>query len=78
MENNYELEDGLIKISDILPLLEIEAKSKNLQVFTFTNEDLKQYYTPKNEKIGIVLLAKNKDNALFNLKNLRKCYAVKI
>jgi len=77
-EKDYNLDEGLVRLVDIQPLLELEAKAKNLKVFLFTNEILEKLFTPKRKDIGVILLAKDEDNALYNLKSLRKCYIVKI
>jgi len=79
VEQEYQPdESGLIKLEDLLPLLTKEAEIKNLKIFIFKNEEIKEFFETKTDQVGVVLLAKNKDNALNNLKNLRKCYAVKI
>lgn len=75
-EKDYQPEKGLIRLDDILPLLQMEAESKGLKVFQFSNEEVNTFFNTKRTDFSIVLLAKNKDNALYNLKNLRKCYAV--
>lgn len=77
-EKDYQPEDELIKLDDIYPILKQEGLNKGLEIFLFTNEEVNKYHKTKNDKFGILLLAKDKDNALINLKNLRRCYAVKI
>ena len=70
--------ENLLSLSFIKPLLEKEAKVKNLNVYLFNNEEIIKYYNVLDKNIGVILLAKDDDNALFNLKNLRKCYAVNV
>ena len=72
-----ELGELLLK-EDLLPIIELDAKSKNLKVFEFTNEDIKEYFTPKHSKIEVLVVAKNRDCATWNLKNLRHSYLVKV
>ena len=75
-EKDYKPEKGLIKLDDILPLLQMEAESKGLTVFQFSNEEVNAHFNTKRNDFSIVLLAKDESNALYNLKNLRRCYAV--
>jgi len=74
--NQTEVED-VILAEELLPMLKIEADSKNLKVFVFNNEEIKKYFTPKSDNLGIALLAKDEDNAIYNIKNLRKCYLIR-
>lgn len=66
-----------VSAEELLPLLQMEAKSKGLNVFVFTYEDLKDDFFLRSEKLGIALLAKDEDNAKYNLNNLRRCYLIK-
>ena len=77
-DENYELDGGLVKLEDLMPLLQREAINKGLKIFIFENSEIKEFFNSKRDDVGVILLAKNKDNALFNLKNLRRCYLVKI
>lgn len=77
-DENYELDGGLVKLEDLMPLLQREAINKGLKIFIFENSEIKEFFNSKRDDVGVILLARNKDNALFNLKNLRKCYLVKI
>ena len=63
---------------ELLLLLHREALSKDLKVFVFEEEDLKIFFplTVKKENIAVALLAKNEDNAIYNLKNQHKCYVM--
>ena len=70
--------EKLLSLSFIKPLLEKEAELKNLNVYLFNNEEIIKYYNVSDKNIGVILLAKDENNALFNLKNLRKCYAVNV
>lgn len=70
--------DAILKESELIPLLEKEAHYKGLKVFVFSNEDLKKYFNPVNEIIGMALLARDEDSARFNLRNLRRCYLIQL
>ena len=70
--------EKLLSLSFIRPILEKEAELKNLNVYLFNNEEIIKYYNVSDKNIGVILLAKDENNALFNLKNLRKCYAVNV
>ena len=70
--------EKLLSLSFIKPILEKEAELKNLNVYLFNNEEIIKYYNVLDKNIGVILLAKDDDNALFNLKNLRKCYAINV
>mgnify|MGYP003606321606 FL=1 len=70
--------EKLLSLSFIKPILEKEAELKNLNVYLFNNEEIIKYYNVSDKNIGVILLAKDENNALFNLKNLRKCYAVNV
>lgn len=73
---NEKVED-VVLATELLPLLALEAKSKNLNVYVFNNEDVKEFFELKSEKLSIALLAKDEDNARINLRNLRRCYLVR-
>ena len=73
----YKPKDGLIDLDILKPLLEKEMVANKLNMYLFTNEEIQQYHKLKRNDFSIVLLAKNKTNALTNLKNLRRCYAVR-
>ena len=70
--------EKLLSLSFIRPILEKEAELKNLNVYLFNNEEIIKYYNVSDKNIGVILLAKDENNALFNLKNLRKCYAINV
>ena len=70
--------EKLLSLSFIKPILEKEAELKNLNVYLFNNEEIIKYYNVSDKNIGVILLAKDENNALFNLKNFRKCYAVNV
>ena len=70
--------EKLLSLSFIKPILEKEAELKNLNVYLFNNEEIIKYYNVLDKNIGVILLAKDENNALFNLKNLRKCYAINV
>ena len=72
-----DIEKELIDPEQLLPLLEEEAKKKSLKVFVFNNEEVRKHFNVKSEKIAVALLAQNEDNALINLKNLKRCYLIK-
>ena len=77
-EKDYQPEDGLIKKEDLLPLLEMDAMRKGLQVHFFNNEEISKFFKTERSDVGVLLLARDAESALWNLKNLRKCYSVKI
>ena len=74
----------MVNKNELLPLslinlfLEKEAELKGLKVYIFNNEEITKYYNVADKNIGVALLAKDDNNALFNLKNLRKCYAINV
>ena len=46
-EKDYQPDEGLIKLDDIYPILKQEGLSKGLEIFLFTNEEVKsmlKYY----------------------------------
>ena len=61
---------------ELLLLRHREALSKGLKVFVFEEEDLKSLFSLKKDNIAVALLAKNEDNAIYNLKNQHKCYVM--
>jgi hypothetical protein len=73
-----EDEKSLINEEDLIPILEMEAKNKDLSVFIFKGKELKEYYPNANEAVGVALLAKTERSAIFNLQNLRRCYLIKL
>jgi hypothetical protein len=78
MENiNQELAK-LPTLDAIYPLLDKEARSKNLQIFIFDYEELKEHFTPKYEEVAVVTISKNKDTALWNIKNFRHSYLIRL
>lgn len=63
---------------ELLPILYEVAKLKDLQVFIFREDNLKKYYPNSEKDIGVALMANNEDNAIYNIKNLRRCYLYKL
>jgi hypothetical protein len=61
-------------LDEIYPLLDLEAKAKNLQIFIFEQEELKEYFTPKFKEVAVAVISKNKDGAIWNIKNYRHSY----
>ena len=55
-----------------------KEKRKNLDMFIFEKEELKSYFPELNpdEDFALVTLARNRDNAIYNVKNLRKTYII--
>lgn len=74
---NVEKVEDVVLMEEILPFLQAEAKIKNLNVYIFDNDEVKNYYDLKSETLGVALLAKDEDNARYNLKNLRRCYLIR-
>lgn len=73
MNNNVSVNDLLLE-EELEQILLIESTRLNLSIFKFIGEELKKYHNPANESIGVMLLAKDNDNARYNLANLRRCY----
>lgn len=73
-----ELAPDIYAENDIVPKLEAIAAAKGLEVYMFRDGVLKEYFSNINPDIGIVLMAKNEENARWNLQHLRKCYFVKL
>lgn len=69
--------EEVIKLSELMPILEDEADFRKLNIYVFDNTEIKKYFEAKSEDLGIVLLAKDEDNAFYNLRNLRRCYLVR-
>ena len=76
IEQSQNVEEVALS-TELLPWLEELAKAKNLNVYVFDNEETTKYYNTKSDTLGIALLAKDEDNALYNIKNLRKCYLIR-
>ena len=74
----------MVNKNELLPLslinlfLEKEAELKGLKIYIFNNEEIAKYYNVADKNIGVALLAKDDNNALFNLKNLRRFYIVNV
>lgn len=69
--------EDVILIDELLPFLQAAAVQKNLNVYVFSSEEVKNFHELKSEKLGVALLAKDEDNARYNLQNLRRCYLVR-
>ena len=53
------------------------AQRLNIGLFIFEKEELKLYHNIDETKdFAIAVLAKDRDNAIFNLKNQRRCYII--
>jgi transposase len=63
---------------ELMFALNQEAERKNLDMFIFEKEELKSYFPDlnPNEDFALVTLARNRDNAIYNMKNLRKTYII--
>lgn len=76
------MEDNIIKnlpsLDELYPLLDKEAKSKGLQIFIFDKEDLKEFFIPRFNNIAVVTIAKNQDNAKWNIKNYKHSYLIQV
>lgn len=79
MEENEKAKevDDILLASEFLPLLKRQAEYLKLNVYVFNKEDFKDLFEVKSERLGIALLAKDVDNARYNLKNLRRCYLIR-
>lgn len=76
--DNIQGRNQLIDKDIIIPILEKEAQIKNLKVFLFKDEELREYYANANPDVGIALLARDESSAKFNIQNLRRCYLVNL
>lgn len=68
----------VIELSDAEQLmfaLYRKALELNLEIFLFEKEELLKYYNVVKD-IAIVTIAKNKDNAIWNLQNQKRCYVL--
>ena len=76
MEEQKSIDDisQLPTLDVIYPILDKVAKAKNLQIFIFEYEELKKYFNPRFENIGLAVISKYKDNAIWNMKNYRHSY----
>lgn len=70
--------DELLFDDELISLLQDEAKKLGLNIYVFSNEEVAKYFTTKSNKVGVILLARDEDNARVNLQNKRKCYVVKL
>ena len=63
---------------ELMFALNQEAERKNLDMFIFEKEELKSYFPDLNpdEDFALVTLARTRDNAIYNMKNLRKTYII--
>lgn len=77
LEIKDELEN-LPMAEEILPLLQIEAQAKGLNVYVFEKEDFKDLFEVQNESIALAILARDEDNAKINLRNLRHCWLIRL
>lgn len=59
---------------DILAQVTALAKEKGLEAFVFEGEELNKYLDDIPKGFGIATIAKDKDSAIWNLKNTRHCY----
>ena len=69
--------DELLFEDELISLLQDEAKKLGLNIYVFSNEEVAKYFTTKSNKIGVILLARDEDNAIYNLKNRRRSFIVK-
>lgn len=63
---------------ELMFALNQEAERKNLDMFIFEKEELKSYFPELDDKedFALVTLARTRDNAIYNMKNLRKTYII--
>lgn len=73
-----ELAPNAYDESVLVPKLQAIAKLKDLEVFLFKDEGLKEYFSNINSALGVVLMARTEESARWNLQNFRKCYLVKL
>ena len=54
-----------------------QALILNLDLFIFEKEELRKYFTIDETKdFAIAIISKNRDNAICNLQNKRRCYVI--
>ena len=61
----------------IMAFVHEKATKAGLKVFICEGDELKQYYDLKDDKLGVAVIAKNKDNAIINLKNQKNSFVLK-
>ena len=62
---------------ELMQRLSEEADKKNLDMFIFEKDELKNYFEVRqNKDFALVTLAKNRESALWNIKNLRHTYII--
>ena len=62
---------------ELMQRLSEEADKKNLDMFIFEKDELKNYFEVRqNKDFALVTLAKNRECALWNIKNLRHTYII--
>lgn len=71
-------EQTLLDENLIMPLLRKVAQENGWRTFLFKDEELRKVFPNANEDVGVALMSKNEDTALWNLKNLKRCYLVKL
>lgn len=64
--------NDLLIEEDVVAALEVLAAEKNLKVFTFKDDELEKYYPQASPAIGVALMSKNLDGAIWNLRNQRR------
>jgi hypothetical protein len=64
-------------LDEILPIVNKEAQSKNLDVFIFSEDDLKNDFQFKYKDLAVITVSKNRDNAVWNVRNFKHSYLVK-
>jgi len=58
----------------IYPILDKIAQAKNLKIFIFDYEDLKKYFNPRFKEVGLAVISRTEDGAIWNMKNYRHSY----
>lgn len=48
----------------------------NLDIFIFEKDEVEKYFRITKDDIAIVTIAKNRDCAIWNLQNQRRCYMI--
>jgi len=76
MEEQTSIDDirKLPTLDVIYPILDKIAQDKKLKIFIFDHERLKEYFTPKFKEVGMAVISKTEDGAIWNMKNYRHSY----
>lgn len=66
----------MLHVEELKPLLEGVAKSKDLNLYHYTNDELQKDFKFIKKDIDVLVLSKTPESARFNLLNQRHSYMV--